>query len=963
MTPPSVFFKIPPSVPFLNCFAKGLWALLPEPQMLGRATVLLPYRRAALELRESLQKTSPQGAVLLPQIYCLDTLDPLLLDLSSLPEDQTPVHPLERLGILTDLILKHQQEDSEKRGVLPPPFITALKLAESLVGLLDQATIEEIDLHQLKGLVGEELAHHWQIILDFLKIILDIWPEKRKKMGWIEPYTLQNNHVERLLTQWEQEPPQDWVIVAGSTGTMPSTRRLIKAISRLPRSGVVLPGLTLLSQEDLQEATAPTHPQYNLARLLREAEVDPASIRCWGESTSPSPSPRERLLKEAFRPSPSLTSDLGPEVGAGLSLISCRDVHEESLVIALLLRQTLENPHLRATLVSPDPVLARLVKEKMKRWNINLGDSSGVPLQRSRLGILMLLVLEGFSEKGGSASRLLALLKHPWVGQGAPSFLKSGLIQAFEKQVLRGIRPSQGWGQLSDMIPEKAPKKNTLQKALKYLENCLSPLVDALQERHFFFSWVVLHRLCVERLMGGEIPERTREVQALETLLQELEEKGGAFGKRNFQEYTELFHHLLSQKTIVPEEEGHPRLQILGTLESRLIQTDVMILGGLNEGTWPTDEGGDPWLSRPMREEIGLPSLERRVGLMAHDFCQAFGGEKVFMTRSTRRQGTPTLPSRLLLRLQASLEASGQKLHEPSCWRQWAHQMETPRTFSPEYPPAPCPPLDARPRSLSVTQVELWRRDPYALYARHILKLKPLDPLDQEPSPALLGKIIHQACEAFISEGAKGGLEDLLEKGQRLFAPYQNRPGLLTFWWPRFCQIAAWFVEHEKKRRVENPLLKTLTEVRGKLVMTYGDEEFLLTARADRIDLLSGGEAEIIDYKTGHLPTDNEIERGFAPQLPLEGAILLAGGFDFIPRPCHLKKLSYWGLYGRHQDLEKSLKGDPETLSKKALSDFEGFLKVFHNPHFPYLSQPFASQAPLYSDYDHLARIQAWRDA
>jgi ATP-dependent helicase/nuclease subunit B len=226
-----------------------------------------------------------------------------------------------------------------------------------------------------------------------------------------------------------------------------------------------------------------------------------------------------------------------------------------------------------------------------------------------------------------------------------------------------------------------------------------------------------------------------------------------------------------------------------------------------------------------------------------------------------------------------------------------------------------------------------------------------------------LGKIIHQACEGFISEGGKGELEDLLEKGRRLLAPYQNRPGLLTFWWPRFCQIAAWFVEHEAKRRAENPFLKSLTEVRGKLLMIYGGEEFLLTARADRIDLFEGGKAEIIDYKTGHLPTDNEIEQGFAPQLPLEGAILLAGGFDFVPRPCHLEKLSYWGLYGRHRDLEKSLKGDPETLSKKALSDLEGFLRIFHNPHFPYLSQPFASQAPLYSDYDHLARIQAWRDS
>ncbi|EFX77928.1 hypothetical protein DAPPUDRAFT_105537 [Daphnia pulex] len=146
-----------------------------------------------------------------------------------------------------------------------------------------------------------------------------------------------------------------------------------------------------------------------------------------------------------------------------------------------------------------------------------------------------------------------------------------------------------------------------------------------------------------------------------------------------------------------------------------------LIIGGLNEVVWPADEGGDPWLSRPMRETDNMPSLERWVGLMAHDFRHNFAGENLFLTRSTRLQGAPTLPSRLLQRLEAALEASGQL--NPSIGVSGLIKWKSPLFSLPRvrrlpvrvWTPGRSPGRQGRLPlgwSLSVTEMEFWRREP-----------------------------------------------------------------------------------------------------------------------------------------------------------------------------------------------------------------------------------------------------------
>ena len=332
----------------------------------------------------------------------------------------------------------------------------------------------------------------------------------------------------------------------------------------------------------------------------------------------------------------------------------------------------------------------------------------------------------------------------------------------------------------------------------------------------------------------------------------------------------------------------HPRLAIWGLLEARLQHADVLVLGGLNEGTWPPEAHANPWMSRPMLAEFGLPLPERRIGLTAHDFVQAFSAPEVYLTRAERVEGTPTVPSRWLLRLETLLRGSEAEsaLAAGAAWLPWQRGLDQPDAVEAAPRPAPAPPVAARPRSLSVTQVETWMRDPYAIYARYVLGLRALEPLDADPDAAEYGSLIHRALDAFLSKGpdlaSDAAFEALMETGKRAFGPALDRPGVWAFWWPRFARIARWFLDFERQR--SGGVRERLCEVAGVLMVPGPAGPFTLTARADRIDWLTDGSLTIIDYKTGAIPKQDEVAAGFAPQLPLEAAIALGGGFKGIAR-------------------------------------------------------------------------------
>jgi ATP-dependent helicase/nuclease subunit B len=425
--------------------------------------------------------------------------------------------------------------------------------------------------------------------------------------------------------------------------------------------------------------------------------------------------------------------------------------------------------------------------------------------------------------------------------------------------------------------------------------------------------------------------------------------------------YPALFEALAGGAVVRPAYGRHPRLMIWGLVEARLQQADLIVLGGLNEGTWPGPVAADPWMSRQMRAEFGIALPERAVGIAAHDFIQAMGAPRVALTRATRHEGVPTVPSRWLLRLDTVLRAVGLdgRLGPEGEIDAAVASQDQPLRHRPLPRPEPRPPLAARPRRLSVTQIETWRRDPYAIYARHILRLKALDELDADPSRADLGIAIHAALADFVARHPRDLPDDaaaeLIALGRARFGPLLSRPGAWAFWWPRFKRIARWAAATERERQAT--LVERLGEQRGHLVVAAPGGPFTIAADADRVDRLADGGLVLIDYKTGALPTKTEIDEAIAVQLPLEGAIARAGGFAAaagVP-----VALEHWHLTGGNPPGRRHPLGNGDTvgLIDRVFAATRELIARFDDPTTPYLAVPAERWRPRYSDYSHLERL------
>jgi ATP-dependent helicase/nuclease subunit B len=976
MSPPRVF-NIPPGESFVDALARGLLAESADPLVLSSTLILLPTRRACRALREAFLRLSEGRPLLLPRMRPLGDADEEELALSEQPSLDLPpsVPPLRRQLLLARLII---QMGMARGGATPTPE-QASQLAAELGRLLDQVHTEGLSFAKLAQLVPADYAAHWQITLDFLKILTEHWPAIVAEQGWMDAALRRNHLVEAQAAAWEAMPPGFPVIAAGSTGSIPATARLLSVVAHLPRGRLVLPGLDATIDEASRSSLDQTHPQYGLDLLLDSLGLTPRQVPLWPGCT---PSPRAWLVSEAMRPA--ATSDAwrrlerpdAAESLTGVSRLDCPGPREEAGAIALMMRETLEHPDRTAALVTPDRSLARRVAAEMRRFDIEIDDSAGRALDLTAPGAFLLLTATLFAE-GFAPHATLAALKHPLAqgGLGAGAF--RARVRRLERLTLRGPRPAPGIAGLRATLAAAERKlvtteeRDKLDSWLGLWQETAAPFAELMNRPDAALADLLrAHCEFAERLAADDRLPGAAKLWAGEagdaaaTFLADLAEAADALPPLAGRHYPGLLRSLMAGVVVRPAWGGHPRVSIWGPLEARLQHTDLLILGGLNEGTWPPEASADPWMSRPMRHDFGLPLPERRIGLSAHDFAQAFCAPQMVMTRAARVEGTPTVPSRWLLRLDAVLRACGlEKPWDGGPWVAWHGLLDRPERFLPAQAPEPRPPLAARPRQLSATAIETWMRDPYAIYARRILNLSALDPIDADPGAADYGTYVHGALDTFLKAHPRGplparALDVLLEMGRKSFGEALARPGLWAFWWPRFERIARWFVAHEAARRHE--LSEAHSEIKGSLEIAAPYAPFTVTATADRVDVMQDGSIQLIDYKTGAPPTTKEVAGGYAPQLPIEAMIARHGGFEGI-RSADVSRLLYWRLRGGEPGGEERSAGeDPRQLAQEALEGLAVLIRTFDDPETPYRARPHPDKAPKYSDYLHLARVKEW---
>ena len=679
----------------------------------------------------------------------------------------------------------------------------------------------------------------------------------------------------------------------------------------------------------------------------------------------------------------------------------------ESLAIAIAMR---EARHLgkSAALVTPDRALARRVMAALARWNLEFDDSGGDALTDTPAGIFARLTAEA-AARGLEPPTLLALLKHPLFRLGGAHGAFKRAIEVLELAVLRGTRPqagSQGLARDFDRFRSELKKLNggetsSLHRAeqraklkedeldlahalIAALQKAFAPLESMASSKPYDFAelaqrhYEVLTALASDSDGVAVVFEGSQGsvlAAAFDELLGDQKQSGLAV---QLVDYAEVFQTAFADRVVRRPEHANAQLQIFGQLEARLTESDRVILGGLVEGVWPPAPRIDPWLSRPMRHELGLDLPERRIGLSAHDFAQLLGHGEVILTHSAKVGGAPAVASRFLHRLEAvagEARWNAAKLAGETYMR-FADELDRPDKVEPIEQPAPKPPLATRPLKLSVTAIEDWLRDPYTIYAKYILRLDPLDPVDMPLSAADRGSAIHDALGEFTQTYAKTLPDDIVQTlraiGAKHFAPLMERPEAKALWWPRFQRIAGWFADWEQARR--DDLAWILAETVGDLKIPLDPARtFTLTARADRIEQRRDGSFAILDYKTGQPPTAKQVRMGLSPQLTLEAAILRAGGFERIDAGSSVGELVYVRLSGNNppgeqRTLELKIRSNdtpqpPDAAADEARQKLEALIRAFENEDQAYTSLNLSMWSNRYGAYDDLARIKEWSAA
>ena len=963
-------FGIPNGVDFPKALVSELTKRMSHlpPHEMAQVEIIVNTRRMARRIRD-LFDAGP--ALLMPRVRLLSEIEDLHPS-SDVPKSNSALRRrLELVQLVTNLLEKEQSFAARA---------SLYDLADSLAILMDEMQGEGVSADVIANLDVTDQSGHWERAKTFINIAQSYIDSSQDSP---DTEARQRIIVHKLMEHWKETPPQNPIILAGSTGSRGTTLLLMQAIAKLPQGTVILPGFDFdmpapiwssLSDAMLSE----DHPQFRFHKLLQSLDKSPTDVTQWGDDTPAAPA-RNKLVSLALRPAPVTDAWLseGPHLTGlsegleGVTLLQAETPRDEALAIAMRLRQAAESGG-TAALITPDRMLTRQVSAALDRWDILPDDSAGAPLHLSPPGRFLRHVGGLFSRLLDTES-LLTLLKHPMTHSGHERGLHQLNTQRLELRIRRDGLPYPTADGLSK-IALKAATKLDPQTALTDWADWVGRTFCGHHHtgNRTLADWTARHLQVAEAIASGPYGDGTGELwlksagQKARAVIQNLADHAEYGGEMSAADYVDLMGALLSGEEVRDRDAPHPNIMIWGTLEARVQGADLVILGGLNEGKWPEAPKPDPWLNRALRNQAGLLLPERRIGLSAHDFQQAIAASEVWITRSVRSDDAETVPSRWLNRLQNLLGGLPSQdgpvvlksmIARGDIWLAKAKFLEKPTSVPRAHRPSPRPPLAARPHSLSVTEIKRLIRDPYAVYAKHTLKLRALNPIVQSPDAPMRGTLIHSVMEVFVKDIiANPSLlnsahlmtvaRDILERD----VPW---PATRALWLAKLSRVADWFISKEVERQTRSTPIAFEKQAKG--VMKLPQLGFTLTGYADRIDKTGPNNVAIFDYKTGAPPSEKQ-QAKFDKQLLIEAAMMEVGSFNHVGINS-VDEAVFIGLGSNPVEVRAPLQKEPPA---KVLDELSQLIRAYLSDEQGFTSQRTIQSERERGDYDHLARFGEW---
>lgn len=790
-------------------------------------------------------------------------------------------------------------------------LLTVTPLSEYIANFIHKVELYQLDLNSILSVIDGDLALHQQDLFDVFKQFIIIWKQ--------ENYITKAGFNNLLIDKFSKNFAHKRVIIAGVATGIPVIKKLLQAVALYQHGSIVLYGVDDNMMENEWLEVEAMNGQFNFKELFKLLKIDPGSIDYWcKDRKEKSPS----FLSNALKPSISTINwhKLAPENVNNLKYLKCNDQHHEAKVIVNLLENKVYN---KALVVVPDDKLMVKIISWLGLKNIDANIIRDYPLKQSKGAIWMSLCLDLLVQKCSIFS-FLSLLKNPLVK------IDKEIIEYIETLV----RDRSFYG--NSIFDLKLEDEN-FQNILAEIEN----FKDSFSIFNQSFAQLLSAHIAFASNIAKQPLWQEREGEELEKFLQILQNNSENLGFILAKDYPRILQHFLNSAYYRLENTDYS-ITIAKPIDARLHSADLVILSGLNENIWPETQVIDPFFNRSLQAKLGLPLLEQTIGEEAHNFFCFSQAKEVFFTRAEKISGSSTTPSRWLLRI----ETLAKKLNINLIEKSHNSSLTIIENNLKNENDIAMVPVELRPKQLSVTQIEKLVFNPYYIYVDSILSLKKLLPIERKISALDFGLFIHKALELYNANSEKS-LERLLNSGRQALSLLNlAQQQLQIVFWSRFVRIAQWFIANENQKN------KIYLEIKGRAKI--GDN-FILIARADRLEIATNNAVDVIDYKTGNLSTYKSIQTGRTLQLLLEGIIAARGGFDCQKKLGNVENLKYIKLSGSEDPveiLEIDLTNDDLLVrAEKYLNDL---IKEYEDPATAY--HYTKAKKIGYCEYSHLAR-------
>ncbi|MBX9697626.1 MAG: hypothetical protein K2X53_06040, partial [Alphaproteobacteria bacterium] len=714
--------------PILDRVAKSMAALTHDnPLALVHHTLFLPTRRSARAFEKCLAAHTTQGLISPPRIIALTDFPPEAFDwegvtiLPTVTERQLLMVELLR-GKRFDVVLGKQKS-------LPQ----LLNYASALLDQIDELLLFEVAEDKLSKLVRHDLPQNQIQALHVLHQAYRDWEPFLDRQGFRDPTKVRVARYRAYIKTLHDHPHP--VIALGIEAAYGFVRDLLKAILNARKGEIILRG----GEEEAtntRDSEKSHHPDFHRNRLLRSLGLDHSDLSSLKKEGV---SPRRHLLEGVFqgRTHENSPSPLSEEEIKNLSLLESGTLFEEAEVITLMMAEGVADPLKTVALITTNQTLSSHVMALLKRFGINPDHSKAHAFSQTPLGRLLHLVAS-FLVDPYSPVTLLSLLKHPYVSLDQGRLPVLVLARFLENNVMRTDRMVHSERDLfSKTMPEA--EKALFTKLLNLKERG-QQLLHTKEPTSFSQALLLvqstLEALSLKTTLEGigdiyDTPEGAKfKVWSAAVMTSPL-------GKTTIEMrcFPSVLRELVDAIPVSKAWGYHPRAFILGPLEARLLSFDRVILADFNEGRWPRKSGDAVWMNQRMKQDVGIVSDVIQMSQEADDLRALLSMGEVFITRALRVEGSPSVPSRWLLRLQAFLAQKGVQLSSVEHYKEWARSCwheplkEGDVPLRPLEKPMAHPPLDARPKRLTISGLNLLKRNPYAFYVSTILKLDALKPL------------------------------------------------------------------------------------------------------------------------------------------------------------------------------------------------------------------------------------------